>query len=59
MPPAKRTKKPRHLGLIIAGELYEKAQRLALAEDRSVSGVVRRLIAEAPEPKSALRAEEA
>jgi predicted CopG family antitoxin len=48
-----KKKKPRHrnIGLLIEADLYEKAQRIAASEDRSVSAVVRRLIADAPEPE--------
>ena len=48
--PKPKKPKMKNLGLLIEAELYEKAQRIARREDRSVSAVVRRLIAEASEP---------
>ncbi len=48
--PKPKKPKVRNIGLSITADLYEKAERIAKREDRSVSAVVRRLIAEAPEP---------
>jgi len=45
-----KKKQPHYISLTVTRELYEKAQRLASAEHRDVSKVIRRLLAEAPEP---------
>jgi len=48
----KKGPKLHHLGLYVSEELYAKAKRLADAQDRSVSSLVRRLLVDAPEPES-------
>ena len=48
--PRKKKARPYYLSLAVSKELYEKVQRLAGAEHRDASKVIRRLIDDAPEP---------
>jgi hypothetical protein len=47
-----KPKKKRFISVHVPEELFAKAKRIALAEHRNVSQVVRKLLDEAPEPES-------
>jgi hypothetical protein len=42
--------KTKPIGVELPLDLYKKARRLADADDRSIASLVRKLLAEAPEP---------
>jgi hypothetical protein len=48
-----RPRKKLFLTTVVDRDLYEKARRLAKYEDRSIAAMIRRLIAEMPEPEQA------
>lgn len=46
-----RPKKKLFLTTVVDRELYDKARRVAKSEDRTVAAMLRRMIAELPEPE--------